>query len=262
MLAQLTFIRLMATKPTADVSGGRGGNLMVEGHQVELADADAYQPKPTLASHGFEAVSFSGSAPGAEIDAAYRQYFAKACAAVVKRETGAAMVTGLPLTVQIRRGDGTAEDSPISVCHTDFTPASAVRKAAEILTGTGHKKMPTRIAAFNAWWLVSGAPQDRPLALCDANSIAPPDLQFGNALARVPDKSVVDYGEIAFQRYNARQRWFWYPQLGPDRLLLFCGFDSLSSRPSMVTHCSFANPECPPNTPPRVSVECRCFAFW
>jgi hypothetical protein len=43
---------------------------------------------------------------------------------------------------------------------------------------------------------------------------------------------------------------------------LFCGFDSNPSRPSMVTHSAFANRDCPPDAPPRLSVECRCFAFW
>jgi hypothetical protein len=30
----------------------------------------------------------------------------------------------------------------------------------------------------------------------------------------------------------------------------------------MVAHCAFTNPDCPPGTQPRISVEGRCFAFW
>jgi hypothetical protein len=262
MFSQLNFTRPMAVPPSLDITGAGRGNLKLESRQVDLADADAQNPEPTLASHGFGAVLFSASLPEGEVDPAYRKYFSDLCAAAVKKETGAALVVGVPMAVQIRRSNGADQEAPISVCHTDFTPASAARRVAEVLGRLGQKTRPARFAAFNTWWLARNGPQDRPLALCDANSIAAPDLQIGRAQVLAPDKSSMDYGEIAFQRYSALHRWYWYPQLGPDRLLLFCGFDSDSSRPSMVTHSAFTNPECPTGTPPRVSVECRCFAFW
>lgn len=262
MLAELNFIRLMAYTPMGDLTDGKGGNLSVETREVELQDADSVTPAPTLASHGFEAVPFSASFAQFEADHAYANEFAKLCAAAVKRQTGAALVLGMPVTVQIRRGDGTDAESPIVVSHTDFTPTSTLQKAVQVLSTLKQKVRPARIAAFNAWWLVSTGPQDRPLAFCDATTIAPADLQLGRAQVLGPNKAAVDYGEIAYQRYSERQRWYWYPDLTPERVLLFCGFDSDSSRPSMVTHCAFTNPECPPGTPARVSVECRCLAFW
>jgi hypothetical protein len=118
-----------------------------------------------------------------------------------------------------------------------------------------------RFAAYNVWWLARPGPQDRPLALCDASTIAAADLQVGGARVTAPDESQVE-NEVAFQRFSARHRWYWYSKLGPDRLLVFCGFDSDASTPSMVSHSAFANSECPADAPPRVSVECRCFAFW
>lgn len=260
--AELAFIRLMEEAPSADLSGNRAGNLKIRKQQVELADADAQNPMPTLASHGFEAVSFSASPPGAKLDQKYREYFAKTCAAAVKQKTGAALVVGMPINVRVRRSDGVVDQAPIVVSHTDFTPASALHRATDILSKQAPNRRLARFAAFNVWWLVTDAPQDRPLALCDATTIGPADLLLGHAQTVGPNQSTRDYGEVAFQRYSPRQRWFWYPQLGPDRVLLFCGFDSDSSRPSMVTHCSFTNPDCPPGSPHRVSVECRCLAFW
>jgi hypothetical protein len=252
----------MAVPPSLDITGAGRSNHRLESREVDLADADAQEPAPTLASHGFGAVPFSGSLPDTEVDPEYRQYFANLCAAAVKEETGASLVVGVPMAVQIRRSTGADQEAPISVTHTDFTPASTVRRIAEILARLGQNVRPRRFAAYNAWWLARSGPQDRPLALCDATSIAAPDLQIGRAQVLAPDKSPMDYGEIAFQRYSPRHRWYWYPQLGPDRLLLFCGFDSDSSRPSMVTHSAFTNPECPADAPPRVSIDTRCFAFW
>jgi hypothetical protein len=262
VLAELNFIRPMAVKPTLDITGVGRGNLKLDTRQVDLADADAEDPAPTIASHGFGAVPFSASLPDGESDRPYRRNFADLCAAAVKKETGASVVFGIPMAVQVRRSNGVDEEAPISVCHADFTPSSTAQRVAQILPKTGWKQPPSRFAAFNVWWLACNGPQDRPLALCDASSIAASDVQMGRAQVLTPERVATDYGEIALQRYSARHRWYWYPRLGPDRLLVFCGFDSDSSRPSMVTHSAFANRECPPGVPPRVSVECRCFAFW
>src|SRR4051812_12857394 len=124
MLAQLTFIRPMAVQPSLDITGASPGNLKLEQHQVELADADGNSVPPTLASHGFGAVPFSASLPDGEIDAAYRAHFANLCALAVQKEIGAPQVIGVPLAVQVRRSNGIAEEAPISVSHTDFTPAT------------------------------------------------------------------------------------------------------------------------------------------
>lgn len=264
MLAELSFLRPMADEPILDITGSRRSNLRLVSRAVELADADAQDPPPGLASHGFAAVPFSASPPDGSVDLAYRRGFADLCAAAVKTETGARLVVGIPKSVQVRRSNAANHEAPISVCHTDFTPASTTRRLAELAKpdAGGAIQLPRRFAAFNCWWLGRSGPQDRPLALCDATSIAASDLRLGRAEVVAPNGTRMDYGEMAFQRYSPRHRWFWYPRLGPDRLLLFCGFDSDPLRPSMVTHSAFANPDCPPDAAPRVSVECRCFAFW
>ena len=254
----------MAVEPVLDISSSGQTKLKLVSRAVEIADADAEDPQPSLASHGFAAVPFSASLPGDPVDAAYRQQFADLCAAAVKAATGAPLAIGILQSVQVRRSDAADHQAPISVCHTDFTPASAIRRIVQLANAVGDKtiKLPRRFAAYNAWWLGRPGPQDRPLALCDATSIAPPDMQLGRAHVVAASGKPLDYGEMAFQRYSPRHRWFWYPNLGPDRLLLFCGFDTDSTKPSMVTHSAFTNPDCPPEASPRVSVECRCFAFW
>ena len=262
--AQLHFTPPMIAVPTLDITGGNRGKLKLEPREVELADADALSPAPSLASHGFEAVPFAASPPETEGQTTpqYRRAFANLCAAAVRKATGAPLVIGIASAVQIRRSAGVMEEATISVVHTDFTPSGALLRIRQMLALSGHKGPIRRFAAYNTWWLAREGPQDRPLALCDATSIAAPDIQYGRAHVLAPDASEVDYGEVAFLRYSPRQRWYFYPRLDPDRLLVFCGFDSDPTRPSMVTHSAFTNPDCPAGAPPRVSIESRCLAIW
>ena len=262
--ARLHFTPPMVAVPTLDITGNNRGHLKLEGHDVEIADADALSPRPTLATHGFEAVPFAATPPpeGSKPSAQFRSDFATLCVAAVRKATGARTVFGVPSSVQIRRSHGVMEEAAISVVHTDFTPSSAMLRVRQAMAMAGYTERVNRFAAYNTWWLMREGPQDRPLALCDATSIAPPDIQYGRAHVLSPEATDVDYGTVAFQRYNPKQRWYFYPNLAPDRMLVFCGFDSNADFPSMATHTAFMNSECPPDAPPRVSIESRCFAVW
>lgn len=262
MLAKLNFLVPGPEAPVVDISSARRTSLKIVTKDVELTDADQLEPPPTLASHGFCAVPFSANLPNPRIDEHYRREFSRLCVETLKGATGAPLAVGLADTVAIRRGDARDEQAPISTAHTDFTPGSAIRKAGKILEWLGQKKSIARFAVFNIWWLAREGEQDRPLALCDPTSVTAADVQLGGAKVLNAEGRPTDFGEIGFVRHTQRQRWYWYPRLGPDRLLLFCGFDSDPSMPSMVMHSAFANPLCPPDAPPRVSVEFRCFAFW
>ncbi len=262
MLAKLNFFVPGPAAPVVDISGPGRTNFKVMAHDVELSDADAVEPHPTLASHGFCAAPFSAPPPPEHIDEPYRRQFSQLCAETLKQVIGARLAVGLAGTVAIRRGDGIEEKAPIATVHTDFTPGAAIRKATKILQTVGQRTSVARFAAFNIWWLARPGEQDRPLALCDATSVTPADVQAGAAKVLNAEGTAFDFGEVALVRYSPRQRWYWYPKLGPDRLLLFCGFDSDPSIPGMVMHGAFSNPACPAGAPPRVSIECRCFAFW
>src|SRR4051794_17065299 len=133
--AELNFLRPMTVQPLLDVTGATGGNLELETREVELADADAEQPVPNIATHGFGAVPFEATLPEHEVDAAYRRHFAALCAAAVKRATGAALVIGAPMGVQLRHSQGIIhQEGPLSITHGDFTPLLAAQRAAQVLT--------------------------------------------------------------------------------------------------------------------------------
>ena len=264
MLAELNFVPPMPAAPMLNLTASGRGNVTLDPQTVEISDADALDPPATLASHGFTAVPFTAPKPDEHTEAAYRQIFANLAADALKKELGATVCWGMPGSVQVRNSGASNEQAPIAITHTDFTPTKAAALAQAISSRAPrlHGRPLERYAAFNVWWLAREGPQDRPLALCDAATIAAADLQIGQADMMSPDKVTLHQGIVTYMRHSPKQRWYWYPNLGPDRLLLFSGFDSDASMPTMVTHSAFTNSECPPDAPPRVSVECRCFAFW
>jgi hypothetical protein len=63
--------------------------------------------------------------------------------------------------------------------------------------------------------------EDYPLALCDARSLKPTDLV--DTERRAQDHT----GEIQLAVHNPAQRWYYYPDMRPDEVLLFKTFDSI-----------------------------------
>ena len=59
MLAELNFVPPLPTRPMLNLTATGRGNVSLDPQTVEISDADAQDPLPTLASHGFTAVPFA-----------------------------------------------------------------------------------------------------------------------------------------------------------------------------------------------------------
>jgi hypothetical protein len=118
-----------------------------------------------------------------------------------------------------------------------------------------------RSAQYNVWRVLTPPPQDVPLAVCDARTLAAEDL--------IPADAIFDSnGVVAFSfealliRHNPRQRWAFYSNMRPEEALIFKTHDSDRSRAHCVPHGAFDNPACPADVPPRASLEMRGIAYW
>ncbi len=70
-------------------------------------------------------------------------------------------------------------------------------------------------------------------------------------------------GEIYTFRSNAEQRWYYYPLMHPDEVLLLKCYDSeTDGRARFVAHTSFEDPTSLPDAPARKSIEVRTIAFF
>ena len=114
-----------------------------------------------------------------------------------------------------------------------------------------------RFAIINAWRPINGPVYDQPLVLCDAGSIADGDLV---AMERRAEERI---GELQVALYNPGQRWYYFPRMRPEEVLLFKTYDSAEDgRARFTPHSSFADPAAPRDAPARESLESRCLVFF
>jgi hypothetical protein len=211
----------------------------------------------TLVPHRSAVTDFANAAEVAEIHPAE-------IASLVKQVTGAdsVVVTGAGVLRFAERSvqSGTLDNSrPARFAHVDVSDATAAQFSQRSLPEG--KGAPRRSAHYNIWRAISPAPQDVPLALCDARSITPDDLLPADAIF---DRDGVDVWsfEGLVVAHSPAHRWHWFSDLGRDEVIMFKTNDSDPERAHAVPHVAFDDPDCPADAPPRASIEMRAIAYW
>lgn len=204
-----------------------------------------------------------------EEDPSTDQLYIDEMTALLRQITGAGMV--------IMQGGGKKRYGPVATDrlagltnalpalypHGDTTDASALdlsRMILEHLPGVDLAQY-SRWAHYNMWRPITPAPQDYPLALCDARTITPADRE--PVVAHTETRTT---GTMVFETtgylHNPDHRWCYFRDMSPDEVLVFITHDSDAARPHQVAHSAFRDPGCPPDTPTRGSVEMRALALF
>ncbi|WP_151632585.1 CmcJ/NvfI family oxidoreductase [Noviherbaspirillum aerium] len=137
--------------------------------------------------------------------------------------------------------------------HNDYTESSGPRRLRQLMPEMAQDHP---FLILNFWRPVAHAAIDTPLALCDARSFAMQDWACADLI--YPDRK----GEIYLGRYADGHRWYYYPAMTPEDMLVFVSFDSrLDSTARMTPHCAFDDPLAPEDAPPRRSIEARCLVI-
>lgn len=233
--------------------------VVIEQHG--MAACDARHEALDLDGAGVKLVQASTSVSDFT-DKANNPVYAAEIEQLLLRETGAdiVIVTGAPiLRFSERSGKaGTSDNSyPARFAHVDVSDATA--------RGFSEQRQPegediVRAAHYNVWRVLSPAPQDVPLALCDARSVTGQELLPADAIFDSPS------GDWSFEGYvvahDPAHRWLWFPDMGADEAIIFKTHDSREDVARCVPHVAFDDPDCPETAPPRVSVEARAIAYW
>ena len=177
---------------------------------------------------------------------------------MLKEVTGASKVAIFAHDVRSSdksKQDGDRVREPVSSVHNDYTPVSGPQMVREALPpDEAEQRLRKRVVEINIWRPIREPVLARPLAVCDARSIAPGDL--------VPTDRYLKH-EVFMMTFNRAHRWFYFPRMLNAETLLIKGYDSmLDGRARFTAHASFADPATPPKAPPRESIEARALLFF
>jgi hypothetical protein len=116
-----------------------------------------------------------------------------------------------------------------------------------------------RVVLMNFWRPITTV-QRTPLALCDASTVLPTDLNDSEIRGGLddPDRAPLYGFNLS---YNPQHRWYYVPRMRPDEMFAFKLYDSDPARPQWTGHTAFNDPEAPADAPPRQSMELRTVSF-
>ena len=266
MSAAVRYVVPGAEKPVYFASqGGADAALDIgaefEEHAVAIHDARRLQPPATLDREGFALLRHPTQVEDFyALNSGRAAYEAEIAELVVAASGGVeALVFDHTLRSDSRdiRGARRSREAA-SVVHNDYTDASAVKRLHDLLPpGEPERRLRDRFAIVNVWRSIAGTVLTSPLACCDATTIDSGD--FIAAERRAADR----IGELQLVRWSPAHRWYYFPEMQRDEVLLIKTFDSAGNGPARRSiHTAFANPLAPPNAAARESMESRLLVFF
>jgi len=230
---------------------------------VEMDIADARHAAPTLDGAGFTLLAHRSAVADfsdrASVDSRYRPEVIE----LIHELSGADLVLvnspGILRFSERSSQSGALDNSrPARFAHVDVSDSTA-RVFAERAAPPG--RAIRRFVHYNIWRAISAPPQDVPLAVCDARSVAAGDLLAADAVFDKPGETEWSFEGLVLA-HAAGHRWHWFPDMNRDEALVFKTHDSGPGRAHCVPHVAFDDSACPAHAPPRASIEMRALAFW
>jgi hypothetical protein len=141
--------------------------------------------------------------------------------------------------------------------HNDYTEWSGPQRVRDIMGEEAEALLRGRFAIIQVWRPINHPVESHPLAICDAQTVAPEALVVNER--RYQDR----VGQTYAITYDPEQRWYWFPRMRPDEALVFKVYESLrDGRARWTAHTAFADPNAPPHARRRESIEIRTLAFF
>lgn len=231
--------------------------------EVEIHDARKALPETDLDSEGFVLLAHRSQVVDFYDDSALTSTYHPELTSLVKRVTGAQRVeifddTRRSSSVPSQQAHGSRD--PANIVHNDYTHDSGPKRLDDFFgdsPGEAARLKQRRFAIINAWRPIGAPVLDHPLVLCDARTIGEDDL------VAVERRGEDRTGELQVALYDPTQRWYYYPEMTRDEVLLFKTYDSLlDGRTRFTPHSSCKDPRAPDDAPARESLETRCLVFF
>ena len=265
--AEINYQGEMRGRPAYYATDYSRDRLALQASSVSIRDLRPYKDKPSLKKEGFMLVDHKTTVGNFRDEDQIARVYLPEIAQLVQQRTGACKVLMAPRGV-LRFSEKSQEygsrsnTRPARFAHVDFT-SKALPVLLNPLLKTAQLSEPPgrRYIGFNAWRVLSQPPQDVPLTVCDMRTIVEADLVTADAVFDVPGVREWSFEGYLIRR-NPAHRWCYFSNMTPDEVLIFKSYDSTAHPLQCVPHVAFNDPNCPPDAPPRHSIEVRGYAFF
>ena len=263
VVAPINFIQPMAEKPYSynyePPPGVPARNTSEETHRVAVHDARPLNDKLSLDREGFKLLRYPTAAKDLYDETEITRVYYPECARLIKEFTGAKRAHVFDHIVRnaARMGKGSTVKGYAGRVHNDYTAWSAPQRVRDLMGDEADELLTHHYAEINVWRPIRGPLLRSPLALCDATTLSQENLVASEL--RYPDRS----GETYAVTFNPGQRWYYFPKMEADEVVLIRCFDSAQHGAARFSaHGAFDDPNTPPDAPPRESIETRALVFF
>ena len=263
VIAPLNFLVPMAEKPVAYNHEPPAGvphrtGKSVE-YQVPIRNARPLIGRLSLDKEGFVLLHHHTAVTNFYDEEQIKSIYYPECERVMKEATGAVRVVAFDHIV--RNAAMSAKDNMIKIpakrVHNDYTAWSAPQRVRDLMAGEAEELLRHRFAINNLWRPIRGPVLDSPLTLCDAQSLEAENLIASDL--KYPDRT----GETYSITYNPNQRYYYFPKMQVDEVVLIRCYDSAPHGAHRFSaHTGFDDPTTPADAPPRESLEVRMLVFF
>jgi hypothetical protein len=262
--APLNFLVPMAEKPVAYNYEPPPGTPVRTGrnveHQVTIRDARPMIDQLSLDKQGFVLLRHQTAVSNFYDEDQINAVYYPECEQVMKAATGAARVVAFDHIVRnaaLAAIEGSGIKMPAKRVHNDYTAWSSPQRVRDLMGDEAEELLKNRYAIINLWRPIRGPVLESPLVLCDAQSLAEENLIASDL--KYPDRT----GETYSITYNQEQRYYYFPKMQADEVVLIRCFDSAPQGAHRFSaHTGFDDPTSPPGAPPRESLEVRMLVFF
>ena len=231
-----------------------------EEHRITIYNARPVAEQFDLDRQGFELWDYPTAVKDFFDDEEVLNVYYPEMERLVKEATGCSRVLVFDHTIRVGDPDKEATRkvrAPVRNMHNDFTRRSAPQRVRDLLPDEAEDLLNKRYGSINIWRPIVAPVETKPLAICEYGSISDDDLI---AAERHYQGRI---GGVYNLSYNPDQRWYYFPKMERDEVVLLKCFDSLEDGTARWTaHGSFDDPNVRPDAPPRESIEIRTLYFY
>ena len=155
---------------------------------------------------------------------------------------------------------------PVPLPHSDYTDRSAAQRMRDVFGDGADARFARRFAIVNVWRSMTGPIEQWPIAVCDARTVN--DALMHKIVRSAPHRAEPSFeysrsSETRHASFDANHRWYYFPQMTRDEVLLFKNYDTLTDGTARYAlHSAFEDPTSPADPAPRESIESRAFVFY